>query len=96
MNRYAVAYCLSALRPASPCAAVQPDGPGGKAANAAFAATGAFVFGGNGVCSSVSTGNVVAVMACKLVGGILAVWLAMHFTKDELPAERATNRRHCK
>ena len=67
--------------------------PRGKAANAAFAATGAFVFGGQlAFVSSVSTGNVVAAyVACKLVGGILAVWLAMHFTKgDELPAERAT------
>lgn len=52
--------------------------PRGKAANAAFAATGAFVFGGQlAFVSSVSTGNVVAAyVACKLVGGILAVWLA--------------------
>ena len=94
MNRYAVAgLFVSVASSLSMLPLYSRMDPRGKAANAAFAATGAFVFGGQlAFVSSVSTGNVVAAyVACKLVGGILAVWLAMHFTKgDELPAERAT------
>ncbi len=63
----------------------------GKVANAAFAATGAFVFGGQlAFVSSVSVESVGAYVACKLVGGVLAVLLAMRFTKSENTAVRPT------
>ncbi|WP_195984728.1 ethanolamine utilization protein EutH [Clostridium sp. D33t1_170424_F3] len=59
----------------------------GKILNAAFAVSGAFVFGGQlAFVSSVESGSVGAYMACKLAGGIAALLLAGAFTKNEKPA----------
>ena len=73
MNRYAVAGFWSVLQPAFDAPTIQPDGPAWKVANAAFAVTGGFVFGGQlAFVSSVSVGKVVAayvICACRRGSG---------------------------
>lgn len=92
MNRYAVAgFLVSFATSLSMLPLYSRMDPRGKVANAAFAATGAFVFGGQlAFVSSVSVGKVVAAyVICKLVGGVLAILLAMRFTKECTPDSAA-------
>ncbi|MEG1069775.1 MAG: ethanolamine utilization protein EutH [Ruthenibacterium sp.] len=60
----------------------------GKVMNAAFTVSGAFVFGGQfAFVSSVTSGKpVAAYIICKLMGGCLAVLLAVKFTKNSAAA----------
>lgn len=60
----------------------------GKVMNAAFTVSGAFVLGGQmAFVSSVAQGSAVAAFfAAKLAGGLLALLLASHFTKNQPPA----------
>ena len=84
VNDYAVVGLLMSLATSISMLPLYPKmDVRGKVMNAAFAVSGAFVFGGQlAFVSSVADGStVLAFMVCKLLGGIAAVFLAGKFTQ---------------
>ena len=95
MNRYAIAgLFVSFATSLSMLPLYSRMDTRGKVANAAFASIGAFVFGGQmAFISSVSSaGATAAYIVCKLVGGALAVALALRFTKCEEPLQAKSSK----